>query len=321
MHRLLGDRLESLYRLYGPETVATDPILFVGRYDAPEDREVAGWIATAFAYGQVRTIQGSVARILGALGPATGDGPRRDRQTSATSSSDALPDFRHRFHGARDAAALLLAIARAREAGGGTLRGFFEGEFRERGPRRRGPAVARGRPHRGLRLPARPRNAADPAALARAVLLSRPRVRLRLQAVEPVPAVDGATRRARLRPVAGHTDRPPGRSDRHPRPPHRPAARPDPPPDRRLEDRPRDHRLARPIRRPPTPSASTTRSAGSAFSTSAGRGWTKAAAGPARSPTPAGPGSGGSSGAFRGPARKSPAPVATAADVRLSTQP
>jgi len=128
----LGDRLESLYRLYGPETVATDPILFVGRYASAEDREVAGWIATAFAYGQVRTIQTSVAKILGALGPrpaATLDalGAAGDFRRFA---EDAFPDFRHRFHGARDAAALLLAIARAREAGRGTLRAFFEREFR-----------------------------------------------------------------------------------------------------------------------------------------------------------------------------------------------
>jgi len=129
----LGDRLESLYRLYGPSTVSTDPILFVGRYASAEDREVVGWIATAFAYGQVRTIQASVATILDALGPrpaaaidAIGDFRRF--------AADALPRFRHRFHGARDAAALLFAIARAREAGGGTLRAFFEGELRAEDP-------------------------------------------------------------------------------------------------------------------------------------------------------------------------------------------
>ncbi len=129
MREVLGDRLESLYRLYGPETVATDPILFVGRYAAPKDREVAGWIATAFAYGQVPAIQASVGRVLEALGPApaaTLDAIRDFRGFA----SETLAGFRHRFHKTRDAAALLLAIARAREAGGGTLRGFFEGEFR-----------------------------------------------------------------------------------------------------------------------------------------------------------------------------------------------
>ena len=56
MHALLGERLDALYRRYGPETVATDPIVFVGRYSDPEDREVVGWIASAFAYGQVPVI-------------------------------------------------------------------------------------------------------------------------------------------------------------------------------------------------------------------------------------------------------------------------
>ena len=44
--RILGDRLEELYRSYGPSTVESDPIVFVGRYAADEDREVAGWIAS-----------------------------------------------------------------------------------------------------------------------------------------------------------------------------------------------------------------------------------------------------------------------------------
>ncbi|HVQ54429.1 MAG TPA: DUF2400 family protein, partial [Thermoanaerobaculia bacterium] len=65
---VLGERLESLYRRYGPETAQTDPIVFPLRYAADEDREVAGWIASAFAYGQVRTIQQNVGRLLATLG-------------------------------------------------------------------------------------------------------------------------------------------------------------------------------------------------------------------------------------------------------------
>ena len=129
---LLGERLESLYRLYGPETVATDPILFPWRYTAPEDREVAAWIASAFAYGQVQTIQASVGRLLDALGPrpaaaldAIGDFRAFARER--------LHGFRHRFHGARDAAALLYAIARARDDAG-SLRAVFERERRDGEP-------------------------------------------------------------------------------------------------------------------------------------------------------------------------------------------
>jgi uncharacterized protein (TIGR02757 family) len=122
---LLAEHLDGLYRAYGAETIATDPILFVHRYAADEDREVAGWIASAFAYGQVPVIQASVERLLGVLGPRPArylDSVREFR----TLARGPLRGFRHRFHGAADAAALLYAIARAREAGGGSLRGFFE---------------------------------------------------------------------------------------------------------------------------------------------------------------------------------------------------
>jgi uncharacterized protein (TIGR02757 family) len=124
---LLGERLESLYRRYGPETQATDPILFPRRYAADEDREVAGWIASAFAYGQVRTIQDNVERLLGALGPRPAQALERIADFRAFAREE-LAGFRHRFHGATDAAALLYAIARAR-AEAGSVRAFFEREL------------------------------------------------------------------------------------------------------------------------------------------------------------------------------------------------
>src|SRR5512141_561552 len=61
---VLAARLEELYRTYGPETAGSDPIVFVGRYGSDSDREVAGWIASAFAYGRVATIQANVAQVL-----------------------------------------------------------------------------------------------------------------------------------------------------------------------------------------------------------------------------------------------------------------
>ncbi len=127
--RLLAERLERLYRAYGPETAETDPIVFLGRYTRPEDLELVGWVATAFAYGRVETIQANVGRILAALGPSPaaaldriGDFPGFAR--------DSLAGFRHRFHSAPDAALLLFVIARAR-AESGSVRAFFEAEYRE----------------------------------------------------------------------------------------------------------------------------------------------------------------------------------------------
>ena len=129
---VLGERLESLYRRYGPETAQTDPIVFPLRYAADEDREVAGWIASAFAYGQVRTIQQNVGRLLATLGPRPASALDRiaDHRRFAR---EELAGFRHRFHGATDAAAILYVIARVR-AESGSVRAFFEREFRPEEP-------------------------------------------------------------------------------------------------------------------------------------------------------------------------------------------
>ena len=125
---LLGKTLEVLYQSYGPETAGSDPIAFLRRYDQPGDQEVVGWIASAFAYGRVETIQASVKRVLGVLGPD----PARtlDRTTDfAGLARDSLRGFRHRFHGAQDAALLLFVLSRVRAASG-SVRAFFEAEFR-----------------------------------------------------------------------------------------------------------------------------------------------------------------------------------------------
>jgi uncharacterized protein (TIGR02757 family) len=130
--RILAERLENLYQTYGPETAGSDPIGLVSRYAAPEDREVAGWIASAFAYGRVETIRGNVRRVLAALGPRPASALETIGDFSAF-ARERLPGFRHRFHGARDAAALLQAIAKAREQAG-SVRAFFEAEFRPEEP-------------------------------------------------------------------------------------------------------------------------------------------------------------------------------------------
>lgn len=121
---LLGARLDRLSRAYPRAISQTDPIRFPASYEEPEDREVAGWIAAAFAYGRVETILGNVGRVLAALGP---------RPACAIDSitdfrrfgREELSDFRHRFHCGADAAALLYAIACVRGEAG-SVRAFFE---------------------------------------------------------------------------------------------------------------------------------------------------------------------------------------------------
>ena len=125
---MLQARLEELYRTYGPETMSSDPIVFLSRYESDEDREVVGWIASAFAYGRIETIQDNVGAILEPLGrhPARAIDRIEDFRGFAR---ERLRGFRHRFHGGQDAALLLFAIARAR-AVAGSVRQFFEEAFR-----------------------------------------------------------------------------------------------------------------------------------------------------------------------------------------------
>ncbi|MGE5278599.1 MAG: TIGR02757 family protein [Acidobacteriota bacterium] len=130
--RLLAERLELLYRSYGPETASSDPIGLVLPYADPEDIEVAGWIASAFAYGRVETIRANVSRVLAALGPRPARALGQIGDFSAF-ARERLAGFRHRFHGAPDAAALLLAISQAR-AGAGSVRAYFEAELHPEEP-------------------------------------------------------------------------------------------------------------------------------------------------------------------------------------------
>jgi uncharacterized protein (TIGR02757 family) len=125
---VLAARLEHLYRTYGPETASSDPIGLLARYREPADLEVAGWIAAAFAYGRVETIRANVSRLLEGLGPSPAAALDRIEDFAALARGP-LAGFRHRFHGARDAAALLYAIAGARRAAG-SIRAFFEAQLR-----------------------------------------------------------------------------------------------------------------------------------------------------------------------------------------------
>ena len=125
---MLADRLDRLSRNYAAAIAQHDPIRFAASYERPNDREVAAWIASAFAYGRVDTILATVGRLLAALGPRPAEAI--DRITNwRRFAREELAGFRHRFHSARDAAGLLYAIGKAR-ADAGSVRAFFEREQR-----------------------------------------------------------------------------------------------------------------------------------------------------------------------------------------------
>jgi uncharacterized protein (TIGR02757 family) len=119
----LRGKLEDLYRSYDSRWAGGDPIALVRAYPSGEDREVAGWIASAFAYGRVETILGNVGGLLARLGPS----PSRTLRRKAPAAAD-LAFFRHRFHGPAEAASLLSLIGAVLRREGSVGR-FFAARF------------------------------------------------------------------------------------------------------------------------------------------------------------------------------------------------
>lgn len=109
--------------------LAMDPVQFVHRYDDAADREVAGFIAAGFAYGNVRSVLRTVDGILGRMGPhpaefVSGFDPR--------SAGRAFRGFFHRWNNGRDLGVLLWILGRIREAHGSieaaVIAGMDEGD-------------------------------------------------------------------------------------------------------------------------------------------------------------------------------------------------
>src|SRR5262245_22226592 len=99
--------LDRLYAARSQTHLANDPLSFCHRYEDPADREVAGVIASAFAYGNVAIILRNLEAIFAELGPS----PRRYvERFEAKQGLRAFNGFKHRFNDGRDLCALLWAI-------------------------------------------------------------------------------------------------------------------------------------------------------------------------------------------------------------------
>jgi len=104
--------------------LTNDPVQFVRLYEDPADREVVGLIASAFAYGNVKSVLNTLRTVLSHLGPspvrtiATFD-PRKDTRR--------LKGFYHRFNTSRDLAVFLWIIRRSLEDYGSLEAAFSSG--------------------------------------------------------------------------------------------------------------------------------------------------------------------------------------------------
>jgi uncharacterized protein (TIGR02757 family) len=98
--------LDDLYASRSQDHLANDPLSFCRRYQSDEDREVAGLIASSFAYGNVKIILRTLEAIFGRIGPS----PRRFvEEFEPTRGLTLFAGIKHRFNDARDLCALLLA--------------------------------------------------------------------------------------------------------------------------------------------------------------------------------------------------------------------
>jgi uncharacterized protein (TIGR02757 family) len=116
----LKERLDLLYRSFNCVDSATDPIHLVRRFDDPADREVAGFVAAALAFGRVASVLQSIERVFSVMGrsPAAyvrAFDPRRQARE--------LKPIVHRWTKGEDLTALVIILQRMLRAG--SIEAFF----------------------------------------------------------------------------------------------------------------------------------------------------------------------------------------------------
>lgn len=100
VHAAYGPFLESVYdRYHQPTYLGSDPLVMVRSFDDPADREVAALLAALLAYGNVKQINASLARLFAAMGGKPGAFIRNFNMSSARQS---LAGFKHRFSDEND---------------------------------------------------------------------------------------------------------------------------------------------------------------------------------------------------------------------------
>ncbi len=128
-------RLDELVATYDISTLSPDPLELVRKFDDPLDREVAGFLGGAFAYGRADIIVRNVATVLEAMGPEPHE--YLAREYSPAEARVRFRSFSHRFHKTRDLVALLTCLAGAiREHGslGSLFAKAHDPEDRDVGP-------------------------------------------------------------------------------------------------------------------------------------------------------------------------------------------
>ena len=114
-------RLDDLYTHFNIGQSVADPVWIVRRYERPDDREVAGFIAAALAFGRVQSVLNSVDAVLRIMGPSPAAfvrafDPHRDAPLFAS--------IVHRWTRGADVAALVWTLRQMFDHAG-SIEGFF----------------------------------------------------------------------------------------------------------------------------------------------------------------------------------------------------
>jgi uncharacterized protein (TIGR02757 family) len=104
----LKPALEKVYRNYNRrEFVHPDPLEFLYSYEKTGDREIAGFIASALAYGRVAQILKSVSKALSPLGKSPGEFLP---EVTEAFLDEFYGDFKHRFTTAEELKGLVRGL-------------------------------------------------------------------------------------------------------------------------------------------------------------------------------------------------------------------
>ncbi|MFA6434518.1 MAG: TIGR02757 family protein [Elusimicrobiales bacterium] len=119
--------LEAVYARFNKrEFIHPDPLEFVYRYETAGDREAAGFIAAALAYGNVTQILKSVEKVLAPMGAAP---VRWLLKSTPGEIAGAFSSFKHRFTTGRELAVFLINMKTALKKHR-TLESFFLKHYR-----------------------------------------------------------------------------------------------------------------------------------------------------------------------------------------------
>lgn len=122
----LRELLDYHYRFFDRSRISPDPLEFLHRYSDPHDIELTGFLASVFAYGNVRQIIRTIDSVLAYLGgsPYTSLGPGGKLPGGKLPGDSGIT---HRFYTPQDTDLLLKTIAFILKEHGSLKELFFSG--------------------------------------------------------------------------------------------------------------------------------------------------------------------------------------------------